>query len=65
MPSAGAEIVTTNWVAVAEVTVPASPRLKTTVLLAGVVEKPEPLMVMVALLSAISVLLKVTTGMTL
>ena len=40
----GVENVTVNWVAVAAVTLPTAPRLKTTVLLAGVAEKFVPLM---------------------
>jgi len=39
--------VTVNWVAVAAVTVPTAPLLKVTVFLLGVVEKPEPLILIV------------------
>ena len=51
-------------VAVAVVTVPAAPSLKTTVLLWAVVSKPKPLMVTVAALSARFAVLLVTTGAT-
>ena len=51
-------------VAVADVTVPIAPLLKTTVLLAGVVSKPAPLiMTVVALMGRVAVLL-VTAGAT-
>ena len=56
------ENVTVSEVAVAAVTVPAAPSLKTTVLLPGVVSKPKPLMVSVVALAARLVVLLVTTG---
>ena len=54
--------VTVSEVAVAEVTVPVAPLLKTTVLLPGVVLKPKPLITIVAALLATLVVLAVTTG---
>lgn len=52
-----------NWVAVAAVTFPTAPLLKTTVLLAGVVAlKPMPRMVRVVTTLGILALLKVTVG---
>src|SRR5262249_9282294 len=56
--------VTVNWVALAAVTVPTAPRLKLTLLLAGVLEKPNPLMVSVVALVARLAVLMVTTGLT-
>ncbi len=56
--------VTVNSVAVAAVTVPTAPSLNTTVLLAAVVSKPTPLMVMVDASANRSALLLVTTGTT-
>ncbi len=58
------EKVTTRLVAVAEVTVPTAPLLKTTVLLPGVVLKPKPFMVTVLAASARLAVLAVTTGRT-
>lgn len=57
--------VTVNSVAVAVVTVPTTPLLKTIVLLAAVVEKPNPLIVIVAEFAARLVVLLVTLGITL
>jgi hypothetical protein len=65
-PSAvgGEEMVTVNWDELAEVTVPTTPRvLKTTLSLAVEVEKPAPLMRMVALLSAMLAVLEVTVSL--
>lgn len=56
--------VTVNSVAVAAVTVPTAPSLKTTVLLPGVVSKPEPLIVRVVALANKSLVLVVMTGIT-
>jgi hypothetical protein len=56
------EKVTTSSVAVAAVTVPTAPLLKTTVLLAAVKSKPKPLMVTVSALAAKPVVALVTTG---
>ncbi len=56
--------VTVNVVAVAAVTVPTALLLKTTLLLAGVVEKPTPVMVTVAAFAARLVVVVVTTGFT-
>ena len=56
--------VTVSEVAVAEVTVPTAPSLKTTVLLPAVVSKPKPLIVSVVALAARLAVLLVTTGMT-
>ncbi len=58
------EKVTTRLVAVAEVTVPTAPLLKTTVLLAAVVLNPEPVIVIVLAVRARFVVLAVTTGRT-
>ena len=58
------EKVTVNDVAVAAVTVPTALSLNTTVLLAAVVSKPEPLMVSVVALANRSAELVVTTGIT-
>lgn len=57
--------VTVSNVAVAVVTVPTTPLLKTTVLLAAVVEKPNPLIVIVAEFAARLVVMPVTLGITL
>lgn len=59
------EKVTTKLVAVAEVTVPTAPLLKTTVLLPAVGLNPKPLIVMVVAVRAWLVVLAVTTGRTL
>ena len=59
------EKVTTKLVAVAEVTVPTAPLSNTTVLLAAVVLKPKPAMVIVLTVRARLVVLAVTTGRTL
>ena len=56
--------VTVKAVAVADVTVPIAPLLKTTELREAVVSNPKPLMVMVAALIARSAVLLVTTGFT-
>jgi hypothetical protein len=56
------EKVTVSAVAVAAVTVPTAPLLNTTVLLPGVVLKPEPLIVIVLALAAKLVVATVTTG---
>lgn len=56
--------VTVNDVAVAAVTVPTAPSLKTTVLLPAVVSNPEPLIVRVVALAKRSLVLLVTTGTT-
>jgi hypothetical protein len=56
--------VTVSEVAVATVTVPTAPLLKTTVLLAAVVEKPNPSMVTVNASAARGEVLLVTTGTT-
>ena len=56
--------VTVNNVAVAVVTVPVAPLLKTTTLLPAVVSKPAPAIVMVAALAARSAVATVTTGLT-
>ncbi len=56
--------VTVNEVAVAAVTLPTAPLLNTTVLLAAVVLKPKPLIVIVAALAARFDVLLVTTGTT-
>ena len=58
------ESVTVSTVAVAVVTVPTAPLLSVTVLLAAVVSKPKPLIVMVAALATTFALLVVTTGCT-
>ena len=58
------ENVTVNKVAVAVVTVPTAPLLKTTVLLPAVVLKPNPAIVIVAALAARFDELVVTTGLT-
>jgi len=58
------ENVTVNDVAVAVVTVPTAPLLKTTVLWLAVVSKPKPLIVMVAALAATLDELLVMTGVT-
>lgn len=59
------EKVTVNCVAVAEVTVPATPLLNSTVLLLGVAaSKPKPLMTNVVAVSAALAVLLVTTGTT-
>src|SRR5258708_7673062 len=58
------ENVTVSEVAVAAVTVPAAPLLKTTVLWAAVGSKPNPLIVIVAALAARLAVLLVTTGPT-
>ncbi len=55
---------TVSEVAVAAVTVPTAPSLKATVLLAAVVSKPKPLMVIVVALAARLAVLLVTTGVT-
>ena len=55
-------MVTVNWVEVAAVTVPTALLLKRTVLLAGVVEKPVPLMIIVGVLIEKIVVLGVTVG---
>jgi len=55
-------MVTVNWVEVAAVTVPTALLLKRTELLAGVVEKPVPLMVIVGVLIEKIVVLGVTVG---
>lgn len=57
------EYVTVSDVEVAAVTVPTAPLLKTTVLLAAVVSKPEPAIVSVEIFAATLVELSVTTGM--
>ena len=54
--------VTVSEVAVAAVTVPTAPSLKSIVLLPGVVLKPKPLMVIVVALAARLEVLLVTTG---
>ena len=54
-----------NVVAVAAVTVPIAPLLKTTLLLAATVEKPKPVIVIVVAVMARLAVLTVTTGMTL
>ena len=65
LPAVGfVENVTVSEVAVAAVTVPTAPSLKTTVLLPGVVSKPEPLMVIVVALAARLAVLTVTAGAT-
>lgn len=56
------EKVTTRLVAVAEVTVPTAPLLKTTVLFAAVVLKPNPLIVIVLAVRARLLVLAVITG---
>lgn len=56
------EKVTVRTVAVAVVTVPTAPLLSVTVLLAAVVLKPSPLIVMVAAFAARFAVLAVTTG---
>lgn len=56
------ENVTVSDVAVAAVTVPTALSLNTTVLLAAVVSKPKPLMVIVLAFASRSLLLLVTTG---
>lgn len=58
------ENVTVSSVAVAAVTVPTAPLLKTTMLSPGVVLKPNPLIVIVSALAARSSVLLVTTGTT-
>ena len=58
------ENVTVNRVAVAVVTAPTAPLLKTTVLLPAVVLKPKPAIVIVAALAARFEELVVTTGLT-
>lgn len=58
------ESVTVSAVAVAVVTVPTAPLLKTTVLLPAVVSKPKPLMVMVVAFATKFAELLVTTGTT-
>lgn len=58
------ENVIVNVVAVAAVTVPTAPLLKTIVLLPGVVLKPKPVMVMVLELIDRLAVLRVTTGLT-
>lgn len=58
------EKLTDRAVAVAEVTVPTAPLLKTNVLSPAVVLKPEPLMVIVATPSPSEATLAVTTGLT-
>src|SRR5580704_5128525 len=58
------ENVTVSEVAVAAVTVPTAPSLKTTVLWAAVVSKAMPLIVTVAAFAARLVVLNVTTGET-
>ena len=55
-------MVTVSWVEVAAVTVPTALLLKRTELLAGVVEKPVPLMVIVGVLIEKIVVLGVTVG---
>src|SRR5262249_19103102 len=55
---------TVSCVLVADVTVPVAPPLKLTVLLAAVLEKPNPLIVMVVAFTARLVALEVTTGVT-
>ena len=61
LPAVGfVEKVTVSDVAVDAVTVPTAPLLKTTVLLPGVVLKPEPLIVIVAALAARAAVLAVT-----
>lgn len=57
-------IVTVNDVAVAEVTFPAAPLLKTTVLLAAVGSNPNPVIVTVEAFKATLVVVAVTTGLT-
>ena len=56
------ERVTVSVVAVAAVTVPTAPLLKTTVLLLAVLSKPKPLMLSVVASAARSAVLLVTTG---
>src|ERR1700719_2132466 len=56
------EKVTVSEVAVAAVTAPTAPLLKTIVLLPGVVSKPEPLIVTMAALAARLAVLLVTVG---
>lgn len=56
------EKVTVSVVAVAAVTVPTAPLLKTTLVFAALVSKPNPLIVMVSALASKSLLLLVTTG---
>lgn len=58
------EKVTVSDVAVAAVTAPTAPLLKTTVVLAALVSKPKPLMVSVSAFASRSLLLLVTTGTT-
>lgn len=58
------EKVTSNEVAVAVVTVPTAPLLKVTVLLAAVVSKPTPAIVMVEAFAPSAPVLLVTTGAT-
>lgn len=58
------EKVTVSDVAVAAVTAPTAPLLKTTVVLAVLVSKPKPLMVIVSAFASRSLLLLVTTGTT-
>src|SRR5262245_4627348 len=58
------EKVTVSVVAVAAVTVPIAPRLKTTPLLAATASKPKPLMVMVVAVKDKLAALGVTTGTT-
>lgn len=58
------EKVTVSDVAVAAVTAPTAPLLKTTVVLAALVSKPKPLIVSVSAFASRSLLLLVTTGTT-
>lgn len=58
------ENVTVSEVAVAAVTAPTAPLSKVTVVLAVLVSKPKPLIVMVSALASRSLLLLVTTGTT-
>ncbi len=65
LPALGlVENVTVSVVAVAAVTLPTAPLLNVTVLLAAVVLKPKPLMVIVVAVSASDVVACVTTGPT-
>src|SRR5207247_2474564 len=64
-PTGLMENVTVSEVALAEVTAPVAPSLKTTVLCEAVELKPKPLMVSMPALAAWLAMLLVTTGMTL
>lgn len=64
MPAVGLEVIeTVRAVAVALVTVPTAPLLKTTVLFAAVVLNPEPAIVSVVRLANCSAALTVTVGL--